>query len=137
MSGMIAHPKTPLDDVGDPLEGPTFRVETVAARSLKQVLSQIGTLVRSQARDASSPACSTQGGRPLPLPCLMPAAGALPRDLEFTRDLGLGASTSKVSGGLQTAGLFARIIHAQLRIPFHVCDIPYLALPVIRFCKHQ
>lgn len=137
MAGMITNAEPLLDDARNAFERPEVRFVPLGLRSLDQQGLQAAQVFVREPALAAGATHSPQTLAAVGLPKMEPSTGALATDAEPARYLGLRKALREESPRLDPTGLFCRVIHATVSIPFHAEDIPYSPSCVTSFCEDQ
>jgi hypothetical protein len=100
--GMVRHPTHPLDDLGDPRQGPQVVVEPGRHRPPVQHPPDLGQLGGAELGGLAL-AGGAQPRRPAVAPAPIPAAGGLGRYAQLAGDLSAGLALGEQVAGLQAA----------------------------------
>jgi len=102
MTGMKGHPGQPLDDEGDPRQGPQIGGESLVGGSSAERCGNATKLRRTQARFSPGAAGPAQATDSCLAPLLVPTADTLPADPQLA-----GNGRLREAPGEEAAGLLA------------------------------
>jgi len=106
VTGMVVHPRQPLDNTGHSRKRPQIRVETMRACPLPERSIHQLELLSFQFRLPARPARAAQRSSATPLPCSVPTAHALATDLEFASNRRKVHSAGSEPSGSAAAPMF-------------------------------